>query len=313
MKRLMPYGLITWLLSTAGRNAIKADCFVITLPTGTVMYVTEGQWDITFPSGTPGWAGGTVTFKAMQYGRWTRGPITSDSGSKLSAGTMQLCCVPQQGTAFPGLAIGILSAALNHLFDAASVTVYTAYMPVGSYGTVTYGIETKFIGTITRIPSIGRNKIEFECADPLYLLNMKVPSRLLQANCPWSFTDGNCTLPASDYTVNFTASGASTQTTLTPTSAFSQAAGYFTQGVVKCLTGANEGLSQTVKLHASGVLTLMIPWILPVNAGDTFAAIKGCDKTQAMCKATVKASGATIDNTLNYGGTPFTPVPASGV
>lgn len=307
----MPAGLITFLQNN--RNVLKADCFAVTLPTGTVMYVTEGQFDITIPAGTPGWSDSTRTFKAMQYGRWKRGAITSEAGSKATANTMSLTCIPQQNTAYPGLSVGILNAALNHLFDAATVWVYTVYMPMGGYGNVSNGVETKFQGTITRIPGIGRNLIEFECADPLYLLNMKVPSRLLQVQCPWSFVDSNCNIPASDYTVNFTASGASTQTNLTPTSAFTQAAGYFTQGVVTCLTGANAGLSQTVKLHAGGILTAMVPWLLPVSPGDTFSVIKGCDKTLTMCKAIVKASGATIDNSINFGGAPFSPVPSTGL
>jgi uncharacterized phage protein (TIGR02218 family) len=309
MKRLMPGSLITALQNS--RNFVKADCFVIALPTGVVMYVTEGQWDITFKSGTPGWSGAQTTFYANLYGRWSRGSITSDAGFSLSANTMSLTCVPQQGTQYPGLSVGLLAAALNHLFDAATIWVYTAYMPLGSYGNVSAGIETKFQGTITRIPTLGRNKLEFECADPLYLLNMKVPSRLMQSNCPWSFTDSNCTLLASDYTVNFTASGASTQTVLTPTSAFTQAAGYFAQGVVKCLTGANAGLSQTVKQHASGNLVIVVPWLLPVAPGDTFAVIKGCDKTLTMCKKTAKASGTSIDNSAHFGGTPFAPVPST--
>lgn len=311
MKRLMPSSLITFLQNN--RNVLKADCFAISLPTGTVMYVTEGQFDITIKSGTNGWSGATTTFKAAQYGRWKRGSITSEAGFKATANTMSLTCIPQQGTAYPGLSVGILSAALNHLFDAATVWVYTVYMPMGGYGNVSAGVETKFQGTITRIPLINRNLLTFECADPLYLLNMKVPSRLLGVQCPWSFVDPNCTLTASDYTVNFTASGASSQNVLTPTSAFSQAAAYFNQGVVTCLTGANAGLSQTVKLHAAGNLILMVPWLLPVNPGDTFSVIKGCDKTVSMCKATVKASGASIDNSVNFGGTPFAPVPSTGI
>lgn len=309
MKRLMPASLITFLQTN--RNIVKADCFVITLPTGAVLYVTEGQWDISFPIGTPGWTGGNVTFKANQYGRWQRGPITSEAGFNLASNTMPLTCIPQQGTAYPGLSIGILNAALNHLFDAATVWVYTAYFAVGSYGNVSVGVETKFQGTITRIPEIGRNKLVFECADPIYALNLKIPSRLMQTNCPWSFCDTNCTLAASDYTVNFTASGASTQSALTPTSAFTQAAGYFSQGVVTCLTGANAGLSATVKTHASGVLTLMVPWFLPVSSGDTFAVIKGCDKTLTMCTSTVKPGGSVVNNSANNGGTPFAPVPST--
>lgn len=309
MKRLMPSGLITFLQNNSKSNITKSDCFAITLPTGAVMYVTEGQFDITIPSGTAGWNGATTTFKATQYGRWVRGPITSEAGFNLNSNTMSLTCVPQQGTAFPGMSIGLLNAALNHLFDAATVWVYTAYMPAGQYGNVSNGIETKFQGTITKSPKIGRNAVEFECSDPLYACNMKVPSRLIQTQCPWSFVDANCTLAASDYTVNFTAKTGSTQQTLTPVSAFTQADGYFTQGVLTCLTGGNAGLSETVKIHSSGNIVLMVPLLLPVTAGDTFAVIKGCDKTLAMCKSTKKASGTVIDNSGNHGGEPFSPVP----
>lgn len=309
MKRIMPSGLITFLQATANKNIIKADCFVITLPTGAVIYVTDGQWDITFKTSTPGWSGSQVTFKSQQYGVWTRGSITSEAGFKLNSGTMTLTCIPQQGTAFPGLSIGMAQAAFNGLFDAATVFVYTAYMPLGGYGDVSNGIETKFQGTVTLAPVVARNKIQFTCGDPLYSLNLKVPSRLLQSTCPWSFCDANCTLDPSDYTVSFTTTSASTQTSLSPSSAFTQADGYFSQGVVKCITGANAGLSATVKVHASGVLQVMTAWFLPIAAGDTFEVIKGCDKTLGMCDTTVKANGTTINNSLNHGAVPFVPVP----
>lgn len=311
MKRLMPAGLITFLQNN--RNVFKADLFIITLPTGTVLYATEGQFDITVPSGTPGWTGATTTFNALKYGRWSRGPITSEASFKLSANTMSLTCVAQPATLYPGLTIGILNAALNHLFDGSTVQVLTAYMPMNGYGNVSNGLETKWFGYITKVPSLNRNKVEFECADPFYRLNMKVPSRLFQSNCPWAFCDVNCTLSATNYTVNFLAKTGSTQLILIPVVAFTQAAGYFTQGVVKCTSGQNAGLSQTVKLHASGQLSLMVPWILPVAVNDGFSVIAGCDKTLTSCKGRVQANGTPVDNSLHHGGTPFVPPPSTTV
>lgn len=275
------------------------------------MYVTDGQSDITVPSGTPGWAGGTVTFKATTYGRWSRGAITSEASFDCSSNTMTLTCVPQPKTAYPGLSTGILSAAMNGLFDAAQVQVYTAYMPLGHYGDVHYGIETKWLGTITKINDINRSKVEFECADPFYLLNMKVPTRLIQSNCPWSFADSNCNLAAANYTQAVTAKAGSDKWTLIPAATLPQAAGYFAQGVVTCLTGANNGLSQTVKAHANGVLTMAAPWLLPVSAGDTFNVLAGCDKTLTSCKTRQTAAGSPVDNSVNFGGMPFTPVPSA--
>ena len=311
MKRLMPSSLITFLQNNP--NCLRADCFAITLPTGAVLYATSGQWDITFLSGTPGWSGAQTTFKAGQYGVWARGAITSEASYQCNSNTMSLTCVPQQGTAYPGLSLGILNAALNHLFDGATVWVYTAYMPFGQYGNVSAGIETKFQGTITKIPNISRAAIEFECADPFYLLNMKVPSRLLQSNCPWTFLDSNCTLNVANYNVVFTAKAGSDQNTLIPVVAFTRPDGWFTQGLVTCLTGQNAGLSQTVKANVGGNITVMLPWILPVSAGDTFMGIAGCDKTLTACKTRTRSDATPVDNSINFGGTPFVPVPSASL
>ncbi|HLX83817.1 MAG TPA: DUF2163 domain-containing protein [Terriglobales bacterium] len=313
MKRLMSSTLVGWL--QANKNCLKADLFAIMLPTGTTIYATEGQFKITIPSGTVGWSGATTTFESGKYGRWSRGSITSEAGFSCKSNSMALSCVPQPTTVYPNMTIGMLNAAFNGLFDAATVTVYTAYMALGSYGTIPAGgIETKFTGTITKITDINRLRVEFECADPLYLLNTKVPARLFQANCMWGFCDSNCTLSAATYTQAFTAKSGSTQILLTPVTAFTQAAGWATQGVVKCTAGANSGLSQSVKLHdASGNLELMNPFLLPVSAGDTFSVIAGCDKTLPSCKTRKTAAGASVDNSLQFGGFPFIPPPTSAL
>jgi uncharacterized phage protein (TIGR02218 family) len=311
MKRLLPSGLITFL--QANPNCIKSDLFVITLPTGTTIYACEGQFDITVPSGTNGWTGATKTFSATTYGRWTRGAITSEAGFNLNANSMTLTCVPQQGTPYPGTTAGLLSAAANGLFDASTVGVYTAYMPANGYGNVSAGIETKFVGFFEKVNKLNRVQVEFECQDPLYLLNEKIPKRLIQSGCPWGFCDSNCGLTAATYTQAFTAKSGSTQWILTPVSAFSQAAGYFTQGVVTCVTGANAGLSQTVKLHASGNLTPTLPWLFAVTAGDTFSVIAGCDKSVTACKTRKTAAGASVDNSLHFGGATDVPVPIQAI
>lgn len=304
MKRLMPSGLIAFL--QANPNCVRADLFTITLPNGQYLLATDGQFDITIPTGTPGWSYGTVTFSAAQWGAWSRGSITSEASFDLHSNTMDLTCVPQLGTTYPGLPTGLLNAALNGLFDACPVTVQTVYMPFGEYGNVSYGVETKFVGQITLISDIARNKVVMQCADYLYLLNVKVPTRIIQSNCPWGFADANCNLTATSYTENFTAASGTTAWVMTPTVAFTAAAGYYTQGVVKCLTGNNSGLSQAVKLHASGTLTVMSPWLFTPAAGDTFTVIAGCDKSLTTC--TQKFS-----NLIHFGGMPFVPPPQSAV
>ena len=313
MKRLMSGALITAL--QANKNCLVVDLFQLVLPTGTTVYLTSGQFDVTVPSGTTGWSGSTQTFKSMQYGHWERGAITLEAGFDCKSNTMELSCVPQAGTAYPGMSVGLLAAAHNGLFDAATVTLMTAYFPMGQYGTLLgSSIETKFYGTITKVTDINRTKVIFECADSLYLLDMKVPSRLFQSTCPWGFCDSNCSLTAATYTQTFTAKSGSTSWVLTPVSAFTQTAGYFTQGVVTCLTGANAGLSQSVKLHdGSGNLNVMNAFLLPITAGDTFSVIAGCSKTLSACKTRKTAAGASVDNSSHFGGTPYVPPPNTAV
>lgn len=307
MKRLLPASLITFLQNYP--NCQRADLFVLALPNGQTVFVTDGQFDINVPSGTPGWGGGATTFLCGTYGHWERGAITSEAGFDLAANSMALTCTATQPVAYPGLSLGIFEAAWNGLFDAATVTVYTAYMPSNQYGNVSAGLETKWFGFIESIKDVDRVHAEFECQDPLYLLNQQIPARVVQSGCQWGFCDQNCTLLAANYTVTFTAHSGSTQSILTPTTAFTQAAGYFSQGVVTCTSGANAGLSQTVKLHASGNLQLALPFILPISTGDGFSVIKGCDKSYAMCSNTITPGGSSVNNSVNFPGAPNVPQP----
>lgn len=313
MKRLMPAGLIDFLQTNP--NVFRADLFAIQLPNGETINATDGQFDIHVPSGTGGWSGGTTTFFAAKYGRWSRGAITSEAGFGLNPNSMSLTCVPQQGTAFPiasGNPIGILNAAYQGLLDRAPVTVYTAYMT--TWDDVSKGLETKWYGELEKISKINRVSVTWECEDPFFMLNEKLPRRLIQSSCPWNFCDSNCTLSAANYTVTFTAASGSTRSVLTPSSAFSQAAGYFSQGMVTCTSGANAGLSATVKTHdSSGNLELVLGFILPVQTGDGFSVIKGCDKTFSMCSGQVQANNTVVNNSVNYGGAPAVPAPSNAI
>lgn len=297
----------------ANPNALKADCFSIALPNGQTIYVTEGQFDLTVPASLSP-TGVAITFKATQYGRWGRGKITSEASFQCASNSMDLTLIPQIGTSYPGMSLSILNAVFNHLFDGATVWVWTAWMPFGGYGSVQV-FETKFQGRMTEVPDESRVQVKFKVADPFFLLGQKVPSRLLQSNCYKAFADSNCGLNPANYTVTFTAKTGSTQTSLVPVTAFSQPDGYFDGGVMTCLTGENAGLSATVKALKGGVISMVVPWLLPVAAGDTFSVIKGCDLTPTTCAGMIRADGtAESDNwQTRFGGEPFMPPPSTAI
>lgn len=211
----------------------------------------------------------------------------------------------------------LMTAAQLGLFDAAKVQVWTAYWPIGqlpnSY-VAAWGVETKYAGFIKPSGSIGRSKLEFEVADPLYLLNQKLPRNVIQASCRHTLFDtnefatygtrSNCTLnPNSFKSGTMTVASGSTRQSLNTTSTLGQVAPYFTQGYVTFLTGQNAGLSFTIKQQTSTThLLLAIAVPLPLAIGDTFTAFAGCDKLENTCNNK-------FSNLIHFGGTPFVPSP----
>lgn len=74
----------------------------------------------------------------------------------------------------------------------------------------------------------------------------------------------------------------------------------YNYGVITWTAGANAGLSMEVKLHAAGELTLQLAMPHPVEAGDAFTIVPGCDKRKETCKAT-------FSNVVNFRGFSFVP------
>ena len=82
-----------------------------------------------------------------------------------------------------------------------------------------------------------------------------------------------------------------------------QAAGYFDQGIVSFTSGANAGLTRTVKSYdpATG-FTFALPLPVAPSAGDTMTARPGCDKTLAQCRSK-------FNNANRFRGYPWVPTP----
>lgn len=82
------------------------------------------------------------------------------------------------------------------------------------------------------------------------------------------------------------------------------ATNWFTSGLITWLSGANQGRSAEVKLHASsgGTVTIEL-WqqtAEPIAPGDTFRIVAGCDKQFATCRAK-------FANVPNFRGFPHVP------
>lgn len=189
-----------------------------------------------------------------------------------------------------------LQSVYSGAFDGALVKLERAFMP--TWGDTSAGVLHQFEGNVSDTDVDGY-AARIKVRSLLELLNIKMPRNVYQSTCCNSLYDSACGASRVTYAVNGTATGGSI---LTVTSGLGQASGYFEQGVIKLLTGANAGVTRTVKSFAGGAFALSVPLSLPVTAGDTFTAWPGCDKTLTTC--TSKFSNAT-----KYRGFPWIPVP----
>jgi uncharacterized phage protein (TIGR02218 family) len=81
-----------------------------------------------------------------------------------------------------------------------------------------------------------------------------------------------------------------------------QATGWYNGGELTWTGGANAG--QTVAVRSwdatTGILSLFLPALYPMQAGDAFTVRPGCDKSFATCRAK-------FDNVVNFRGFPHVP------
>ena len=295
-------GLLSFLQNNAAIGV--ADLFSIALPNGQTLRATSWGMDLVYSGNT---------YYSSQNGAWQRGKITSEAGFDLRANDMGLTVLAPYSVIYPGAGVTLMAAALLGLFDAALVKVYTAYFPAGLQPAAinafiaSVGVENKYAGYIKPAGAISRSKIEFEVADPLYILNLKMPRNLIQAGCRHTFCDVNCTLSASSFTTSNSVASGSTRQLINLVTTLGSAPPRYSQGSIKMTSGFNDGFQFSIKKQNSTTQILLANAMpLPLAIGDTFTIITGCDKTPATCQNV-------YSNLIHIGAFPFVPNPEMAI
>ena len=138
----------------------------------------------------------------------------------------------------------------------------------------------------------------------LELLDVKIPRNVYQAGCMNTLYDAACGKDRDALTVRGAAVvgyPAPTKnafvTNLQTTNAF------FDLGAITFTTGANAGVSRTVKSYwYNYLLQVITPFPFAPAAGDLFDIYPGCDKTLAACTGK-------FYNAARFRGQPFIPSP----
>lgn len=286
------------LAALSGGQFRKAELYDITLAGGTVLRFTD--YDLPLTVGANTYASNVIV---------SRGSLTQRVG--LDVQTLDLALSPQADapTAFTVAGMSLLQAVKLGFLDSARVTMYKVFMTMatntdGSLPVNTNGEAVTWFKGRVADSNAGRVTANLVVESDLSLLNVSMPRNLVQPGCLHTLFDAGCTLSkaANTSTGAITATGPNTATTFT--TGLAQATDFFALGIITFTSGANAGVSRTIKGHAStnGQITVYSPFPNVPATSDAFSIIPGCNKQQATCSSK-------FSNLTHFRGYPYVPVP----
>lgn len=193
-----------------------------------------------------------------------------------------------------------IKAAASGALDGATVKVERAFF--SAWDAPVVGTLVLFLGRVSSLGDISRYSVEVNVASDLELLNVRVPRNVYTPNCSLNVYSSPCGVNKASFTVTGTVEDV-LASRVKFDSGLTQAAEYFDLGVLTFTSGANAGLSRTVKNYAAGgIFEFALPWTFNLAVGDTFSVYPGCDKTKATCTSR-------FSNVIRFRGFPYIPAP----
>jgi uncharacterized phage protein (TIGR02218 family) len=267
------------------RQFKMADCYTITTVGGEVLRYTSADIDVALDG----------------HAFSSRGPLVSRGGIRTSVGlevdTLQVTI----STANPAHLLNgqpFIAGALDGALDGATVLLQRAFF--AEWNQAAAGALVMFSGRVSKI-SGSRHELQMDVKSDLELLNVKLPRNIYNPGCSATLYGPTCGANRAAVTVTGTVAGVSTQRRAF-TSALAQADGWFDLGTLTFTSGANAGVSRTVRAYADGDFEFALAWPADFAVGDAFSVVPGCDKTKATCQTR-------FANLSRYRGYPFVPAP----
>jgi len=271
-------------LLNSGENFEMADIWTITLNGGAVVRWSGADLEITANSQ-----------RFLLGPAIKRGPISEKVG-------LEVASLPMEVTADSNDLINgvpVIQFIRKRGLDGATVRLERAFFP--KWGDPATGTVLRFAGRVTSVDGIKGSTASVTISSWAVLLNVNMPANLYQTACVHTVYDAGCGLNPALFAVSGAVAG--TPTAAAFASTLSTAANDFAQGRIVFTSGANNGLTATVRSN-DGAGNFALIRSLPASpaAGDTFIAYPGCDLTRARCIAR-------FNNLGRLKSTPFVPVP----
>ena len=268
-------------------NFVRCDLYTFTLASGAVYRYTNADRLMS-------WGGNSYTI----------GIKIDDEGVSIKCGLSYDAVTITMGANPTDTIGGVNFFALirSNGLDGAKISIDRLYLP--DWSSAPTGIINRFTGRFSSIKELTRAGATIEAAPWTELLNVNMPSEVYQPSC-YQLFDARCGLNRASFAISGTIGIGSTKTQLV--TGLSQAADWFTLGKIVFTSGANNGVSATIKTHAAGGgLTLVTPLPSAPANGDTFTAYPGCDLKQSTCKNK-------FNNLSRFSGKPYIPVPETSL
>ncbi len=275
--------LVAYLQNTT--QFLFADCFTLTLRTGTQLFVCDRDIPITV-AGTVFAANG-IRVSGLKYAIKI-GVDVDEQDITIAASSADLI----DGVPFlVALRRGVLDGATIQR-DRAFFTAWTA---------PAIGSVTLFHGRVSTVDKIGRTEASLKVKSDLVLLDTDMPRNLYQPSCLHTLYDAGCSVDRAAHTATGAVQAGSTVARIVWTGA---TAGTYDQGTLVFTSGANAGVQVTIKTSdSSGNLTLSYPLDAAPGVGDGFTISAGCDHS------TGSGGCLKFSNLPNFRGFPFVPPP----
>lgn len=277
--------LATWLLTAT--EIRMADLYTITLMGGTVLRYTT--WDQTL----------VVLGNTFLTGPPNIERTAIEEKTGLDVATIEVVIRASLTDVVNGTPL--LQALGQGLWDGASFRIDRLFMD--SLGNQ-IGALNRFSGVVGPVDELTHSYAKLTVNSGMQYLTMHLPPVIMQPNCVHTLFDAGCTLNKANFTESNTVQGGSTVNKVISLSA--KADGYYDNGQILFTSGPNNGLLKAVKQYFAKDFYFNSPLPFAPNAGDTFTAYPGDDKTQATC--TTK-----FNNLANFGGFPYVPTPETAI
>lgn len=276
-------------LATA-RSFVMADLYTIVLASGQVLRYTD--------------AGLQLYYAGHNYS--ASGPLIKRTGVRAVRGIEvdTLNVTFTAGLSDTVLGESVLPFIAGGGFDGATLNLARAFM--ADWGQQVIGTVTRFIGRVAEVDPVDREQATVTVKSPMELLDTKVPRGVYQPSCLRTVYSADCGVNRALFQTAGTVQAGS-NTALRINSNVMAEQGWFDQGVIRFVNGANAGVARTVRRQTGdGAVTMILGVPAVPVPGDQFLIYPGCPRTLDAC--THK-----FGNRARYRGMPFIPVAETSI